>query len=217
LLFGSELKAFKAYPDFGAEVDRSALALLLRHNYIPAPYTIYQGIEKLPAGQYVQIKQGQLRNDVQPKSYWQLKQAVEYGLSNLFKGTEAEATDLLERTITQAVSGQMIADVPLGAFLSGGVDSSTIVALMQRRSELAVRTFAIGFDEPGYNEAEYAKEVAKHLGTDHTELYVRAQDALDLVPRLPDIYCEPFADSSQLPTFLVSRMAKEHVTVALSG
>lgn len=217
LLFGSELKALKAYPDFNAEVDRGALTLLLRHNYIPAPYTIYQGIEKLPAGQYVQIKKGQLRADVQPKAYWQLNQAIERGLANPFSGTDAQATDLLEHVISQAVRGQMLADVPLGAFLSGGVDSSTVVALMQQQSRQPVRTFAIGFDEPGYNEAEYAKEVALHLGTDHTELYVSAQDALDLVPRLPDIYCEPFADSSQLPTFLVSRMAKKHVTVALSG
>lgn len=217
LLFGSELKALKAHPDFNADVDRGALSLLLRHNYIPAPYTIYQGIEKLPAGQYIQIKKGHLRADVQPKTYWQLNHAIERGLANPFSGTDAQATDLLEQTISQAVNGQMLADVPLGAFLSGGVDSSTVVAIMQQQSTQPVRTFAIGFDEPGYNEAEYAKEVARHLGTDHTELYVSAQDVLDLVPRLPDIYCEPFADSSQLPTFLVSRMAKQHVTVALSG
>ncbi|HGS5349466.1 TPA: asparagine synthase (glutamine-hydrolyzing) [Vibrio cholerae] len=217
LLFGSELKALKAHPDFNAVVDRGALSLLLRYNYIPAPYTIYKGIEKLPAGQYVQIKNGQLRADVQLKAYWQLNQSIERGLANPFNGTDAQATDLLEQTLSQAVSGQMLSDVPLGAFLSGGVDSSTIVALMQQQSKQPVRTFAIGFDEPGYNEAEYAKEVAQHLGTDHTELYVSAKDALDLVPRLPDIYCEPFADSSQLPTFLVSRMAKQHVTVALSG
>lgn len=217
LLFGSELKALKAYPNFNAEVDRGALSLLLRYNYIPAPYTIYQGIEKLPAGQYVQIKKGQGRADVQVKAYWQLSQAIEYGLANQFKGTDAQATDSLEQAIRQAVDGQMLSDVPLGAFLSGGVDSSTVVALMQQQSKQPVRTFAIGFDEPGYNEARYAKEVAQYLGTDHTELYVSAKDALDLVPRLPHIYCEPFADSSQLPTFLVSRMAKQHVTVALSG
>ncbi|EGS62999.1 asparagine synthase [Vibrio paracholerae HE-09] len=217
LLFGSELKALKAHPAFNAQVDRGSLSLLLRYNYIPAPYTIYQGIEKLPAGQFVQIKKGQLRSDVQTKTYWQLNQVIENGLANPFTGTDAQATDTLEQAIRKAVSGQMLSDVPLGAFLSGGVDSSTVVALIQQQSKQPVRTFAIGFDEPGYNEAEYAKEVAQHLGTDHTELYVSAQDALDLVPRLPDIYCEPFADSSQLPTFLVSRMAKQHVTVALSG
>jgi len=217
LLFGSELKAFKAHPDFKAEVDRGALSLLLRHNYIPAPYTIYQGIEKLPAGQYVQIKKGQQRSDVNPKSYWLLNQVIEHGLANPFTGTDSQATDLLEQTISHAVSGQMLADVPLGAFLSGGVDSSTIVALMQQKSQIPINTFAIGFDEPSHNEALYAKDVARHLGTNHTELYVSAKDALDLVPHLPEIYCEPFADSSQLPTFLVSRMAKQHVTVALSG
>lgn len=217
LLFGSELKALKAHPAFNVQVDRGSLSLLLRYNYIPAPYTIYQGIEKLPAGQFVQIKKGQRRSDVQTKTYWQLNQVIENGLANPFNGTDVQATDTLEQAIRQAVSGQMLSDVPLGAFLSGGVDSSTVVALMQQQSKQPVRTFAIGFDEPGYNEAEYAKEVAQHLGTDHTELYVSAQDALDLVPRLPDIYCEPFADSSQLPTFLVSRMAKQHVTVALSG
>lgn len=217
LLFGSELKALKAHPDFDAEVDRGALSLFLRHNYIPAPYTIYQGIEKLTPGQYVQIKKGQLRAGVSPKAYWQLNQAIENGLANQCRGTDVQVTDLLEQTISQAVSGQMMADVPLGAFLSGGVDSSTVVAIMQQQSNKPVRTFAIGFDEPGYNEAEYARKVAQHLGTDHTELYISAQDALELVPRVPDIYCEPFADSSQLPTFLVSRMAKQHVTVALSG
>ncbi|AUZ74447.1 MULTISPECIES: asparagine synthase (glutamine-hydrolyzing) [Aeromonas] len=217
LLFGSELKALKAHPAFDTQVDRGSLSLLLRYNYIPAPYTIYQGIEKLPAGQYVQIKKGQLRADVQLKAYWQLNQSIERCLANPFSGTDTQAADLLEQTISQAVSGQMLSDVPLGAFLSGGVDSSTVVALMQQQSKQPVRTFAIGFDEPGYNEAEYAKEVARYLGTDHTELYVSAQDAVDLVPHLPDIYCEPFADSSQLPTFLVSRMAKQHVTVALSG
>lgn len=217
LLFGSELKALKAHPDFNAEVDRGALTLLLRHNYIPSPYTIYRGIEKLPAGHFVQIKQNQSRADVQPKAYWRLNQAIESGLAEPFSGTSEQATDLLEQTISRAVSGQMLADVPLGAFLSGGVDSSTVVALMQAQAEQPVRTFAIGFDEPGFNEAEYAKEVAGHLGTDHTELYVSARDVLDIVPRLPEVYCEPFGDSSQLPTFLVSRMAKEYVTVALSG
>lgn len=217
LLFGSELKALKAHPSFNANVDRNALALLLRHNYIPAPYTIYEGIEKLRPGQYVIIEAGQVRSDVEPKAYWSLTRAVEYGVHNALKDSELETANLLEQTISKAVSGQLLSEVPLGAFLSGGVDSSTVVALMQQQSKQPVRTFAIGFDEPGYNEAEYAKEVARHLGTDHTELYVSAQDALDLVPCLPDIYCEPFGDSSQLPTFLVSRMAKQHVTVALSG
>ncbi len=216
-LFGSELKALKAHPGFNAEVDRNSLALFLRYNYIPAPYTIYQGIEKMRAGHYVQIGKGQDRSLVRPEAYWSLNSAIKMGVANPFNGSDHDAVDLLEQTIGQAVSGQMLADVPLGAFLSGGVDSSTIVALMQKHFARPVRTFAIGFDEPGYNEAVYAKEVARHLGTEHTELYVSSQNALDLVPCLPEIYCEPFADSSQLPTFLVSKMARRHVTVALSG
>jgi asparagine synthase (glutamine-hydrolysing) len=217
LLFGSELKALKAHPSFNAEIDRNALALLLRYNYIPAPHTIYNGIEKLKPGHLIQIRQGQSRFDIFPQAYWNLNSIIESGVNQPFSGSAQDAVELLEQKITQSVAGQMLADVPLGAFLSGGVDSSTIVALMQQQSNHSVRTFAIGFDEPGYNEAEYAKQVAGHLNTDHTELYVNANDALNLVPRLPEIYCEPFADSSQLPTFLVSQMAKQHVTVALSG
>lgn len=217
LLFGSELKALKAHPSFNAEIDRDALALLLRHNYIPAPYSIYKGIEKLSPGHFVQIRQGQSRFDIFPQAYWNFNSIIEAGISQPFRGTPQEAVGVLEQKITQSVAGQMLADVPLGAFLSGGVDSSTIVALMQQQSNRPVRTFAIGFDEPGYNEAEYAKQVAEHLKTDHTELYVNASDALSLVTRLSNIYCEPFADSSQLPTFLVSQMARQHVTVALSG
>ena len=217
LLFGSELKALKAHPDFNASINRNALALFLRHNYIPAPYSIYDGIEKLPAGHFVQIKKGQLRSDVVSVPYWSQKTVIEQGSKNPFVGTDSDAVDLLEKTISASISGQMLSDVPLGAFLSGGVDSSTVVALMQKQSSRPVRTFAIGFDEPGYNEAEYAKQVARHLGTQHTELYVNSDDVLALIPNLPDIYCEPFADSSQLPTFLVSKMAKQHVTVALSG
>lgn len=217
LLFGSELKALRMHPAFNADIDRGSLALFLRHNYIPAPYTIYEGVEKLSAGQYVTIKNGQVRSDVEPKAYWQLNAVVEAGIEDPFVGTDEQAADLLEHSISCSISGQMLADVPLGAFLSGGVDSSVVVALMQKQANKPVRTFAIGFSEPGYNEAEYAKQVANYLGTEHTEFYVCAQDVLELVPRLPDIYCEPFADSSQLPTFLVSSMARQHVAVALSG
>lgn len=217
LLFGSELKALKAHPEFDAEIDRDALALLLRYNYIPAPYSIYCGIEKLLPGHFVKIKIGQTREEVSPISYWNLKEIVEKGVSAPFIGSDAEAIDLLEHTIKQSLVRQMAADVPLGAFLSGGVDSSTIVALMQAESKQPIKTFAIGFDEPGYNEAEYAKAVAEHLGTEHTEFYVTAKDALEVVPLLSTIFCEPFADSSQIPTYLVSKMAKQHVTVALSG
>ena len=220
LLFGSELKALKAHPSFNAEIDRNALTLLLRHCYIPAPYSIYQGVQKLMPGHFVQIL---LHDDVarskgaQPEAYWQLNDAVEEGLANPFTGSPDAAVDLLECQLSASIGDQMLSDVPLGAFLSGGVDSSTIVALMQAQSERPVRTFTIGFDHVGYNEAAHAKAIAAHLGTDHSELYVRPEDALAVIPKLPKMYCEPFGDSSQIPTFLVSQMAKQHVTVALSG
>ena len=217
LLFGSELKALKAHPDFISEINRDALALLLQFNYIPAPYSIYKNIEKLPAGSYVQIQANDIRHSVEIKKYWDLQGIMQNGLNQPFQGDALEAANLLEQKLVNSISEQMLADVPLGAFLSGGVDSSTIVALMQSQSTKSIKTFAIGFNEPGYNEAEFAKEVARHLGTEHTELYVSAQDALSIIPKLPKIYCEPFADSSQIPTFLVMQMAKQHVTVALSG
>jgi len=217
LLFGSELKALKAHPAFKADIDRNALSLLLGYNYIPAPYCIYQGIEKLRAGHFVQIKQGQACESSLPVPYWSLKTVVDAGLANPFSGSDEQAVDRLEQQLSDSIGLQMLADVPLGAFLSGGVDSSTIVALMQQQSARPVKTFAIGFNEPGYNEAQYAKEVAAHLGTDHTELYVGTKEALAVIPKLPYIYCEPFADSSQIPTFLVSQMAKQQVTVSLSG
>ncbi|WP_022964931.1 asparagine synthase (glutamine-hydrolyzing) [Denitrificimonas caeni] len=217
LLFGSELKALKAHPGFNAAIDRNSLALLMRYNSIPAPYSIYEGIEKLKAGYFVRIKKGQKRSDVSPESYWSFKDVVETGIASPFKGDVVQTVDALENVLNQSVAGQMLADVSLGAFLSGGIDSSTIVALMQKQSSSPVQTFAIGFDEPGYNEAVYAKEVAAHLGTNHTEYYVSAKDALAVVPKLPHIYSEPFADSSQIPTFLVNQMAKQQVTVALSG
>lgn len=217
LLFGSELAALKAHPSFNANIDRNSLALLMRYNSIPAPYSIYEGIEKLKSGHIVRIKKWQKRSDVLPEPYWSFKDVVEAGIANPFTGDDVQAVNALESLLNQSVAGQMLADVPLGAFLSGGIDSSTIVALMQKQSSNPVQTFAIGFDEPGYNEAVYAKEVATHLGTSHTELYVSAKDALAVVPKLPHIYSEPFADSSQIPTFLVNQMAKQQVTVALSG
>jgi len=220
LLFGSELKALKAHPDFRAEIDRDALSLLLRHNYIPAPYSIYKGIRKLPPGHYIDIPLGSGLGPARaatPEAYWTLNQAVTSGLANPFGGSDEEAVDLLETSLRKSIRGQLLSDVPLGGFLSGGIDSSTVMALMQAESSQPARTFTIGFDEAGYNEAVHAKMVAKHLGTEHTELYARPQDALDIIPRLPAIYCEPFADSSQIPTFLVSQLTRQHVTVALSG
>lgn len=219
LLFGSELKALKAHPAFNADVDRNALALLLRHNCIPAPHSIYAGIFKLMPGHYLSLPLADIAAAklAKPVSYWCFNEVVEQGITNPFDGSASEAVDLLHDQLSRSVAGQMLADVPLGAFLSGGVDSSTVVALMQVQCTQKVRTFTIGSDQSSYNEAAHAKAVAQHLGTDHTELYVSPQDALDVIPRLPSMYCEPFSDSSQIPTFLVSQMARQHVTVALSG
>lgn len=214
-LFGSELKALTAHPLFNAEINRDALTLFLRHNAIPAPYSIYRGIHKLPPGTFLQVQTG--RMDARPIAYWSARSAAEAGQRNLFCGSDAEAAVELERMLGQAVGGQMVADVPLGAFLSGGIDSSTVVALMQAQSARPVKTFTIGFNEAGYDEAQHASAVARHLGTEHTEFYVTPQDALAVIPSLPDIYDEPFADSSQVPTYLVSRLARSHVTVSLSG
>jgi len=220
LVFASELKALAGVPAFGRDLDRRALTLLMRHNYIPAPWSIYEGIAKLPPGTWVEFAAGDARRrDMpQPRPYWSARGAARNARqSPLAFESDGQAVDALEQVLSQAVRGQMLADVDLGAFLSGGIDSSTIVALMQAQSEKPVRTFAIGFHEKGYDEAQHAKAVARHLGTDHTELYVTADDALAVVPRLADIYDEPFADSSQIPTTLVARMASRHVTVALSG
>ncbi|MBU2572084.1 MAG: asparagine synthase (glutamine-hydrolyzing) [Gammaproteobacteria bacterium] len=214
-LFGSELKALKAHPAFLAEVNRDALAMLMRHNYIPAPYSIWRDIHKLQPGCILTVSPE--RREPTITSYWSAKQAIEAGVRNPFSGSADEAISSLESLLSDAICRQMIADVPLGAFLSGGVDSSAIVALMQAQSNRPVCTFSIGFNEAQYNEAEYAKAVAKHLGTDHTELYVTPNDALNVIPRLPTLYDEPFSDSSQIPTFLVAQMARQHVTVSLSG
>ena len=214
-LFGSELKALRAHPAFNAAIDRGALALLLRHNYVPAPYSIYQGIHKLPPGTFLRLAVGQ--REVEPVAYWSLAEVAERGTANPFEGSEADALDALERHLGNAVRGQMVADVPLGALLSGGIDSTVITALMQANSSRPVRTFTIGFDERQYDEATHARAVATHLGTDHTELRLSGDDALAQVPQLPAMYDEPFADSSQLPTHLVMKLARQHVTVALSG
>ena len=214
-LFGSELKALRAHPAFRAEIDRGALCLYMRHNYIPAPYSIYQGIAKLQPGCLLTVSLRQ--REPQVRAYWSAAQVAEAGVANPFNGSAEQAVDELELLLKDSVRQQMMADVPLGAFLSGGVDSSTVVALMQAQSPRPVKTFTIGFSVEGYNEAVHAKEVAKHLGTEHTELYVTSGQAMEVIPRLPSLYCEPFADSSQIPTFLVSQLAKQHVTVSLSG
>lgn len=217
LLFGSELKALQTHPAWSGELDRAALALFMRHAYVPAPWSIYRGIFKLPPGTRLEICQSWRHGGLpEPQAYWSAVDAARAGGAQLLTN-DAEAADELERLLGRAVQRQMVADVPLGAFLSGGVDSSTIVALMQARSSRPVKTFSIGFAESCYNEAQHAKEVARHLGTDHEEVYVSAEEALAVVPSLPALYDEPFADSSQIPTHLVARMARRHVTVSLSG
>lgn len=214
-LFGSELKALKLHPSFTAEIDRGALSLLMRHNYVPGPYSVYKGMHKLQPGCLLTVSLE--KRDPTIKTYWSLAQTAIGGNRDPFLGSAGEAVDQLEALLKSSVQQQMMADVPLGAFLSGGVDSSTVVALMQAQSARPVKTFTIGFNEEGYNEATYAKAVAKHLGADHTELYVTPQQAMDVIPKLPTLYSEPFADSSQIPTFLVSQLARSKVTVSLSG
>ena len=214
-LFGSELAALGAHPDCARDVDRDALALLLAHNYIPAPYSIWTGIAKLPPATCLRLRARAREPEL--TSYWSLADVARAGLADPFRGTDAEAVDELERLLGEAVALQMVADVPLGAFLSGGVDSTTVVAMMQQRSPRPVRTFTIGFRDEAWNEARHAAAVAGHLGTDHTELYVGPEDLLAVVPELPRHYSEPFADASQIPTLLVARLARRHVTVSLSG
>jgi asparagine synthase (glutamine-hydrolysing) len=215
LLFGSELKSLCAYPDFPAAVNRDILAFFLKQGYVPAPYSIYKDIFKLPPGTILSITAGSAREKL--TRYWSFREVVERGCANPFDGSDLEAQHQLESLLTDAARIRMIADVPLGAFLSGGIDSSLVVALMQSLSSKPVRTFTIGFHESEYNEAVAARAVAKHLRTDHTEWYVTPSEARAVVPQLPALYDEPFADSSQIPTFLVSGLARRHVTVSLSG
>ncbi|HEX4591563.1 MAG TPA: asparagine synthase (glutamine-hydrolyzing), partial [Gemmataceae bacterium] len=216
-LFGSELKALKRHPEFRGDIDRDALVPYLRSGYIPAPHSIYKGIHKLPPGTILTLNQATPPDLPSPVRYWSAREVAEAGTRMPFTGSENEAVDQLDHLLREAVRLQMVADVPLGAFLSGGIDSSVVVALMQSQSARPVKTFTIGFNEAEYNEAVHAKEVARHLGTEHTELYVTPADALGLIPELPFLYDEPFADSSQIPTSLVSRLTSESVTVSLSG
>jgi asparagine synthase (glutamine-hydrolysing) len=213
-LFASELKSLRAHPGWAPEIDRDALAAFMRHAYVPSPHSIYRGVRKLEPGTLLTFAAGSEPRIVR---YWDLRRIAREGCAAIRNVSEAEALEGLETRLDDAVRRRMVADVPLGAFLSGGYDSSTVVALMQAASERPVRTFTIGFHEADYDEARHAKAVARHLGTDHTELYVDPDHALDIIPRLADFYDEPFADSSQLPTFLVSELTRRHVTVALSG
>lgn len=216
-LFGSELKALRAHPAWSGRIDSSALTQFMRFGYVPAPAAIYAGVRKLRPGCVLTFDPARPEPDTEPVEYWSLREAAERGAMHPFAGTDTEAVDQLEELLMSAVGRQMVADVPLGAFLSGGVDSSTVVALMQAQSPRPVRTFTIGFHEKGFDEAVHARAVARHLGTEHTELYVTPRETMDVVPLLPRMYDEPFADSSQIPTYLVSRLARQHVTVSLSG
>jgi asparagine synthase (glutamine-hydrolysing) len=229
-VFTSELKAVHCHPDFHGKINRDVLALYLRLNYIPAPYCIYQNLYKLLPGCLLTIPSTYTdhandfspfpeadRKRWKPSRYWSARAVAEHGCAHAYRGSETDAIDEVDRLLRAAVRHRMVADVPLGAFLSGGVDSSTVVALMQAQSTRPVKTFTIGFHEKEFDEAQHAKAIAKHLKTDHTELYVTPHQAMTVIPRLPDLYDEPFSDSSQIPTFLISELARQHVTVSLSG
>jgi asparagine synthase (glutamine-hydrolysing) len=218
-LFASELKALRAHDHFRGDIDRDALAKFLRHGYVPGPRSIYRDIFKLPPGTILTLTRSERGHwsHAEPTAYWSVQEQLEHAASAPFSGSPQEAVDELDRLLQQTIGDEMVADVPLGAFLSGGVDSSLIVALMQAQSSRPVRTFTIGFHEDRYNEAHHARRIAEHLGTDHTELYVTPREACGVIPELPWLYDEPFADSSQIPTCLVARLARRHVTVSLSG
>tara|TARA_B110000305_G_scaffold106703_1_gene120020 strand:- start:3212 stop:5131 length:1920 start_codon:yes stop_codon:yes gene_type:complete len=214
-VFASELKAIKKFPDFKNPIDRNSLALFLRFNSIPAPHSIYQDIYKVEAGQIIQIQADS--KQINKHNYWSVEEVYKKGSLYPFTGSPEEAVNQLNKLLVSAISSQMQSDVPLGAFLSGGIDSSTVVALMQSQSNQKVNTFTIGFNDKEFNEAKHAEMVAQHIGTNHSDMYVSDNDALNIIPDLPNIYDEPFGDSSQIPTYLVSKFAKQKVTVALSG
>ncbi len=216
LVFGSELKALRACPAFDARLDMGALSQFLRFQYVPEPCSIYEGVYKLSPGHLLTIRADDL-GSLTPRPYWSMRDTVNSGLSNPFSGSESEAAEHLENLLRGVVKNQMLSDVPLGALLSGGLDSSLVTALMQMESDRPVKSFTIGFSDKAYDESVDAKKVAEHLGTDHTELVVSPEDVLGLVERLPELYDEPFADASQLPTFLVAELTRQHVTVCLTG
>lgn len=214
-VFASDLGCIQVLQGFQNPIEEKVLQLYFVHGYIPAPYSIYKDIYKLEPGCILELEAPY--KNVKIKPYWSMTEAAVYGQKHLFTGSEEEAADELERLLKESIKEQMVADVPVGAFLSAGIDSSTIVALMQSLSERKVKSFTIGMEEKEYNEAVYAKEIAAHLGTEHTELYITDKDAKQVIPSLAHMFAEPFADSSQIPTFLVSKMTREHVTVSLSG
>ena len=214
-VFASDLGSITVLDDFQNEIDTKVLPIYFIHGYIPAPYSIYKDIYKLDAGCMLELEAPYKEPKI--STYWSIREVAKYGEEHPFKGSRQEAADELERLLKASIKEQMVADVPVGAFLSAGIDSSTIVALMQAQSTQKVKSFTIGMDDPEYNEATYAKEIANHLGTEHTELYITEADAKAVIPKLAWMFAEPFADSSQIPTYLVSKMTREHVTVSLSG
>ena len=218
-LFGSELKALKPHPSFKGEINRNAIALQLRHNYIPDPYSIYNNIQKLLPGNYLELKENDLKKGLLPKitNYWSLTKCAIDGHKNQLPLNALEIQNNLEEQLQLSVKQQMVSDVSTGAFLSGGIDSSTIVSLMQSQSIKPIKTFTIGFRKNDFNEARYAKKIAKHLGTEHTELYFSPKKAMEVIPKLPNIHDEPFSDNSQIPSFLLSQLAKKKIKVAPSG
>ena len=213
--FASDISSIREIQGFDNPVNKEVLQLYFTHGYIPAPYSIYQDIYKLEPGEILtfDVKSQSIKKE----TYWSMKEVAKHGENHPFQGSKEEASYELERRLKESIQGQMMADVPVGAFLSAGIDSSTTVALMQSLSMRKVKTFTIGLWDPAYNEATRAAEIASHLGTEHTQLYITEQDAKDVIPKLADMFGEPFADSSQIPTYLVSKMTREHVTVSLSG
>lgn len=221
LVFASELKAFHCYPNFQAEINPDVLALYMKYGYVHAPYSIFKNVWQLLPASFLSLNLSKLDVNenlaTKMKICWSLKNIVEEGRSNPVKKSDALIVDEFEQKLMKAVSMRMVSDVPLGAFLSGGIDSSAIVALMNKKSEAAVKTFSVGFEQKGFDEAQYAKKIACHIGADHHEFYCNDQDALNIIPQLPMIYDEPFADVSQIPTYLISAKARGHVTVVLTG
>ena len=213
--FASEIGCLKEMPGFNGSIDQEAIIQYVHYGYIPAPRTVYQGISKLMPGCILELPYPFKEYKIYP--YWELIDVARRGESTPFSGSFEEAVEELDRLMTESVRGQMVSDVPLGAYLSGGIDSASIVAIMNKLSPGKVKTFTIGFEDKKYNEAEFAKSIANHIGTDHTEMYVSENELKEIIPRLPGIYGEPFADSSQIPTYFVSKLAKEKVTVSLSG
>lgn len=214
-IFASDIAAIRENGAFEENLDLEALALYFSHGYIPAPYTIYKNIKKLEPGSILELSAPYKEETVY--KYWDIMKIAKQGQENIFKGTEKEAADELERLLKNSIRSQMVADVPVGAFLSGGIDSTAVVAVMQALNSRKIKTFTIGFENDLYNEAPYAKKTAEYLGTDHAELYISDREAQNIISKLAGIYGEPFADSSQIPTYLVSKLARQSVTVSLSG